>query len=280
MRITKASAFLLGFYLVLVAWWFASSFWYGREATDSFTKFFAGIKETPANFSFAFLYGLIPIFGGVMGFMKAEKWGLTKSKMGKALMFLSLGLITWGYGEMIWSYYNFVLKTEVPYPSWADASFIISWPLWSIGVIYLSFATGASFALKKRAGQLLLISIPIVAIALSYYLLVGVARQGSFEIAGGPLKVFFDLAYPIWDVVILTLAFLVYGLSFKYLGGRFKWPVLITLFGFVINYFADFGFSYTTTVETFYNGGWVDLLFASAMFVLSFGVNSFDIKEA
>ena len=265
MEVTKSSAFIGLFYLCLVVWWV--------------TIFLSGAKDDPTNKAFAFAYGLLPLLGGAVGFLNSKKWGLFKSAMGKALFFLSLGLITWGFGEMIWSYYNFVLRIEVPYPSWADASFIVSWPLWSIGVVFLSLATGARFGLKTMNGRLQLIVIPIIALAASYYLLVVVARGNSFEISGGPLKIFFDLAYPIWDVVILTLALLVYGLSFKYLGGVFQWPVVILLLGFVINYFADFGFSYTTTVNTFYNGSWVDLLFASAMFLLSFGVAGFDVQE-
>lgn len=250
---------------MLVIWWF--------------TIQLSGIKDTPFNLAFAFAYGLIPIIGGAFGLMESKKWGFLGSKMGKALFFISLGLITWGVGEMIWSFYNFVLQVEIPYPSWADASFIISWPLWSIGVFFMSYATGAKFGLKNLGGKVLLVLVPLVAVVISYYLLVTVARQGSFEIGGGLLKVFFDLAYPVWDVVILTIAVLVYGLSLDFLGGRFKWPVIITLLGFGINYFADFGFSYTTTVGGFYNGNWVDLLFTGAMFVLSFGVNSFYLKE-
>lgn len=264
--LAKTQLLLVLYYFFIFSWWLI--------------LFFSGIKDSPTNLAFAFAYGLIPLFGGFFGLLKAKKWGLFKSAMGKALFFLSVGLLTWSFGEIIWSYYNFVLQIEIPYPSWADASFIVSWPLWTIGVYYLSFATGAKFGLKNKSGQLLVFFIPIIAIMLSYYLLVTVARQGSFTLEGGLLKVFFDLAYPVWDVIILTLALLIYGLSFKYLGGRFRWPVLIVFLGFVINYIADFGFSYTTTIETFYNGSWVDFLFALAMFTLSFGVNSFDIKES
>ncbi len=265
MKITTTAGFLVGFYVALLVWWG--------------TMFFFHVKNTPFNLAFAFAYGLIPIFGGIFGFFESKRWGLLKSAMGKALFFLSLGLLTWGFGEMIWSYYNFILKIDIPYPSWADASFIVSWPLWSIGVVFLSFATGAKFAIKTIGGKLLLVLIPIIAVLGSYYLLVVVARAGSLTSGGGLIKIFFDLAYPIMDVIILTLALLIYGLSFRFLGGRFKWPVIITLFGFVVNYFADFGFSYTTTVNTFYNGGWVDLLFTTAMFVLSFGVNSLSLTE-
>ncbi|HKZ35008.1 MAG TPA: hypothetical protein VJ179_04045 [Patescibacteria group bacterium] len=265
MRITKPALFLTGFYVALIVWWL--------------TIQYSGITDTLVNFAFAFALGLLPLIGGFWGLAQAKKYGMLKSVLGKALTFLSSGLITWGFGEMIWSYYNLILHVEVPYPSWADASFILSWPLWTIGMVFLSAATGAKFGLRSRNGRLLLFIIPLAVIILSYYLLVQVARQGSFELTGGALKIFFDLVYPIWDVIILTVTILVYGLSVKSLGGRLKFPVIITLLGFVVNYFADFSFSYTTTIETFYNGSLTDLLFTTAMFLLSFGVNSLDIRE-
>jgi len=46
----------------------------------------------------------------------------------------------------------------------------------------------------------------------------------------------------------------------------------------MIMYFADFSFSYTTTVETYYNGSFPDLLFAIAMSVISIGITSMDAK--
>lgn len=214
-----------------------------------------------------------------MGLYSSKHWGLVKSTMGKAILFLSLGLITWGIGEMIWSGYNFFLKVDVPYPSLADVGFVISWPLWGIGLYYLSFATGAKFGLKKLTGKFQLLMIPLIAIAFSYFLLVVVARDGVLTSNQDWIKVFFDLIYPFFDVLILTEAAIIYGLSFKYIGGKYKWPVLVILLGVVVNYFADFGFSYTTTIETFYNGSWVDLLFSTAMFLVSFGVNNFSTES-
>ncbi|HSW96758.1 MAG TPA: hypothetical protein VLF89_02955 [Candidatus Saccharimonadales bacterium] len=265
MKITRSSAFLAGYYICLLGWWVLIQFY---KVTDQ-----------SINIVFAFSYGLIPLLGGGLGLFRSKDWGFLKSVLGKALFFFSLGLITWGIGECIWSYYTIFLKVEIPYPSWSDAGFIISWPLWAIGVYHLSHATGAKYGLKRTPGQLFLFILPILIAIISYYLLVIVARSGSITSGGGPLKIFFDLAYPIGDAIVLTIALLVYGLSFKYLGGRFKWPVIITLFGFIFNYAADFGFSYTTTVGTFYNGGLVDLLFTTAMFVLSFGINSFATKD-
>src|SRR3990167_8618143 len=112
----------------------------------------------------------------------------------------------------------------------------------------------------------MLILLPLLAAVASYYFLYVIARESSFVVEGGLLKIFLDFYYPLGDWVILTVSFLVFGLSLKYLGGRFRWPVFITLLGFITMFLADFSFSYTTTVGTYYNGNFADLLFAVAMF--------------
>ncbi|OGC49798.1 hypothetical protein A2716_00335 [candidate division WWE3 bacterium RIFCSPHIGHO2_01_FULL_40_23] len=261
---SKATKLLLASYILLVIWWLYIQF---LRTTDS-----------PVNYWFVFAYGLVPLFGGINGLFLSRKWGSFKSAMGSAVLYLSLGLITWGIGETIWSYYILGLNVEIPYPSLADASFILSWPLWSMGVINLSKATGIKFSLRNVRGKLLLLVVPFLVISASYYLLYVVARDSTIDLSSEYLKLFFDLLYPIWDVILLTLVLLVYGLSFGFLGGRFKFPITLILLGFVVNYFADMGLSYQSTVETFYNGGFVDLLFASAMFLLTYGTNALDVK--
>lgn len=265
----KASSmikFLITYYSVIVLWWLF--------------LFFTGSVNNLNNYLFAFCFGLIPLFGGIFGIVNFNKWGFFKSFIGKGLLFISLGLATWGIGQVIFSYYNLFLNVEVPYPSLADASFILSWPLWGVGVFYLSKATGMKFGLRSKIGQSTFLIIPLITIALSYYFLVIIARDGVLADSGGYFKLFFDLAYPIGDVVILTMVALVYILSFNYLGGKFKVAINLILIGFVINYIADFSFSYSTTVETFFSANWVDLVFATAMFTLSLGVTMLNPRIA
>jgi hypothetical protein len=221
-------------------------------------------------------YGFIPLLGGLYGLYLVPQWGGLKSAVGRAVLFLSLGLITWGIGIMIWLYYNIALGIEVPYPSLADFAFILSWPLWGIGAVHLSLATGAQFAIKEIRGRIFLVVIPIVISAFSYFVLVMVARGGAISSFDDILKVFFDLAYPIGDVVILTVAVVIFGLSYTYFGGIYKWAIFFILGAFVANYFADFAFSYTTTLETYYNGSLADVLFATTMSIFSIGIAMLD----
>lgn len=256
--VTKQIEWFLVWFTVMFFWWIAINTFH--------------LVDTNQNYAFGLIFGLIPLIGGVRGLRNAIRWGGEKSVMGRATGLLSLGLVSWSIGGLIWAYYNFFGAVYVPYPSLADVAYVISWPLWAAGAIQLSRATGARFSLRKLKGKLLLILIPVFVSAVSYFLLISVARGGELDLSSGAVKVFFDLAYPIGDVVILSFALLIYGLSFSYLGGRYRYAILMLLAGFVLNYFADFAFSWTTTGGTFYVAGWVDLLFMAAMTALSIGV--------
>lgn len=263
---SKSVKLLVAYFASIAIYWFAN--------------FFLTEGANTSTYWYQFFFGLIPLVGGLTGLISvARKWGGFKSQLGRALSFLSLGLITWGIGQMFWSYYTIRQIAEVPYPSWADASYIVSWPFWIVGMVNLSKATGIKFGLRHLKGKLLLFVIPTLAILASYWLLFLVARGGEIDTASGSLKLFFDLAYPIGDVVILTAGLLVFGLSFNYLGGKFKTSILAIVSGFVLNYLTDFTFSYTTTKETYYNGHWVDLMFPAVMFLLAYGILSFDPKK-
>ena len=265
MKLNPKNSFLLGYIFVMLL------FWMGMYASN--------LKELAINKYWGVGINFIPLFGGVFGLMTAGHWGSFKSIVGRALIFMSLGLISWSIGNWIWSYYNFVEEVNVPYPSLADIAYIAALPLWMVGMFYLSQATGVKYGLKKKVGKLYLFIVPILSIALSYYLLVIVARGGAITQGGDLLKIFFDFAYPVGDAVIVTIALLVYGLSLKYLGGRYKWPVVSILVGFVLMFFADFSFSYETTLGTYYDGDPFNLLFISALFAISFGLSSFDGRD-
>jgi hypothetical protein len=263
MQISKESKIIFFYYIFIFLYWAI--------------LYFQGIKEQPTNYYYQVVEGFIPLIGGLLGIIKAKKWGFLSSKVGSALFFISLGTFSWGVGQMLWSiYYNLIQKVDIPYPSFADVGFIMAIPCWVIGSVFLSKATGAHLSLKHLRGKILLFIIPLIVLVVSYYLLLIVARGGSIPLGEDRLKLVFDLAYPIGDIVILTFTLVIYGLSFNYLGGKYKFPIICILAGWVLMYFSDFSFSYTTTIGTYYDGHWVDIMFPTVMTLLTFGVNSID----
>lgn len=229
------------------------------------------------NYIFSFIFGLIPFIGGMLGMYIARGWGGLKSVVGRAIFFFSLGLFLWGFGENIWSYYNFFRSEPAPYPSLADIGFAPSIFFWIIGMAYLAKASGAIQVFKKSSwAKLFVLIAPILLLAISYYMLVNVARGGVLVPEGeSALKVILDIAYPLGDFLALTLALIVTTLTSKYLGGYYKVPITSMFIGLALMYFGDFSFSYTTTIGTFYNGNWGDLLLATGTFMMTFGIIGF-----
>ena len=258
MSLNLAQKILSGYLVILILFWI----WIHLNS----------LTGGPINDFYSFSFGLIPLVGRLWGIWQSFEWGGLGSYVGKSILFISAGSFLWGIGTMIWAYYNFFAGVAVPYPSIADLFYVATIPFWALGVSSLSRATGTRTGLKTAGGKVLAYSVPILVFIVSYYLLVVVAREGalitSFE---GILKLALDLIYPLGDVIILTLAIIVYGLSRQYLGGIYKMPTHILLLGFTIMYFADFIFSYTTTRETFYTGSFGDLVFTVALFLITLG---------
>lgn len=243
--------------------------------------FFNGITEGFYNYFYSFVFGLIPLIGGFVAMLRSRVWGWVRSAVGKAVFYIGLGIFLWGAGEMIWSYYNFFLGVPAPYPSLADLGFAPGILFYGLGAFYLSKATGARFALKSTVAKIFAMIAPVVILVFSYYLLVTVARGGILVPDNETLlKAILDLVYPFGDFISVAIAIVVSGLSFKYLGGKYKFDIMTILLGLAVMFVADTLFSYTTTVGTYYNGNFGDLLLALGMFLLTFGVLGFyKLKE-
>lgn len=239
-----------------------------------------GTHTASINYWYSFLFGLIPLVAGIVGMVKSAIWGRFKSALGRAVFFISFGLFCWGFGESIWSYYNFFQNDPAPYPSIADIGFAPSIFFWLLGTIYLAKASGAWLALNrsKRAKMFTVFSIVLVS-AVSYYLLIHVARGGVLVPAGeNSLKTILDIAYPLGDFLAANLACIVLVLSFKYLGGLYRPATAAILAGLITMFVGDVVFSYKTTVGTYYNADWGDLVLCTGLFLLSFGVLGFATK--
>lgn len=241
-----------------------------------------GFEEGIYNNLYVFLYGLIPLFGGIAAIKGYREWGGLSTILGKAILFLGFGLFCWGVGESIWTYYNIFLNVEIPYPSLADLFFAPSVFFYTLGTIYLSRTTGAGLGFKKKFGKIFAVTAPILVTVFTYWLIVVVGHGGEFfRDKTSLIKSILDVVYPLGDAVSLSVAVIVSGLSFKYLGGRYKWDILFILFGLAAMFAADSILSYTSNLETAYSGDFGDLVFTLAVFLLTFGLLGFNkLKEA
>lgn len=215
---------------------------------------------------------------GTLGLVTAKQWGWMASNVGRAVFFLSLGLLFWGVGQAYWTYFLFAQpEQEVPQSHLLDLILFSVIPIWIYGVVSLSKATGAKYGLRSFGAKVIAVLLVLFMALFSYYSLVIIARDGElFPPDRTTWQSFFDLSFPIGDAVLLTLAILIFTYSWHYLGGRFKKSVLLILTGFVLLFLADFGFSFTDGNDTYYNGNVVDLLFILMVILLGLGLAHLD----
>ena len=88
-----------------------------------------------------------------------------------------------------------------------------------------------------------------------------------------------DLGYAIGDALILAMSISIFGLSWRYLGGRFRRPIITILAAFGLMYVADFFFSYYTGTEEYFNGHWVDFAFLIVMTLFGVALVYMDPKK-
>ncbi|OGI60755.1 hypothetical protein A2641_00420 [Candidatus Nomurabacteria bacterium RIFCSPHIGHO2_01_FULL_37_25] len=264
---------MVSLYIITVIFWLVLIFLTKYSLiSESTIQFFRLLTQVPL--------AIIPLVGGIFGLKNSIDWGGIKSGMGKSSLFLSLGLIAWASGMIAWNYYIFFTNIEIPYPSLADIGYVLGLLFFVIGISTLSKIVGVKFALRNKKGKFIFFLIPVIVILFSVYLLINVARGGVLvDTSESYLKLFFDILYPLGDVVILTITGLLYFLSKKFLGGVYKTSILVLFSGFLFFYISDFLFSYTTTQGAYFNGHFVDFLFTTTMFTLSLGVATLDPRR-
>jgi len=240
----------------------------------------AGLVGTPHNYLWELLFlGILPIFGGISGFLISKKWGFLSTALGRAIFFFSAGIFVWSLGILVSNYHDFLLGVEVVYPSVSDLFYVLSIPFLIIGLINLSKAIGGSYKLHALRGKAIFAIIPLFTIAISYYIYVWINGGVIFDFTdAGIVEIVLDILYSIQDALLITTISLIYGLSYRAFGGKFKQSINLLLVAFLFYYIADLRYSFTVAQETYYVANFDDLLYLSTMFLISIGICAMDIK--
>lgn len=227
------------------------------------------LTNTFPAYLFNWFYGLIGFSAFIYGIRLAfTKWGGMKSLIGRAILCLSVGLFCQWFGLQIWSYYNLIAKVEVPYPSLADAGYFGLAPFYTLAALYISRASGAKFSLRTSVGKLYAFLIPLPALALAYLLFL---KDVGLD-PTNPLKMFFDIAYPLGEILPVSIAIFTLTLSNKLLSGTMKGRVLYLVGAFSFQFMTEYVFLIMAGQGLYQNGGVADLLYASSHAVMALGL--------
>ena len=189
------------------------------------------------------------------------------SQYSKTFGFLVVGLGLWFTAELIWAYYQLGLGIETPFPSLADA-------FWLVGYVPLTYHLYRIYdtVTKKVTDKdtMVVVSAMIAAVLVFLlYLIFGLSDQHQ-----GVLELVINLAYPVLDAILLIPAIVILW-SFRRSEPAYTHWVLISLFIIFVTV-ADIGFDYALAVDEdsanqqewvwdmFYNAGYLSI--AGALF--------------
>lgn len=145
--------------------------------------------------------------------------------------------LSWAVGEAVWSYYEVGLGRQVPFPSFADLGYLAAVPFAVAGM--LVFTARASAGMSRLATALDGSIIAGSLLLLSWAIVLGPVYQAGSE---SLVSLVIALAYPISDVVILTMVLLLVGRA----APSDRWPLFLLGAGLAANLLADSAFTYLT----------------------------------
>ena len=171
---------------------------------------------------------------------------------------LVCGLVAWNIGQVIWTYDELVLH-EIPFPSSADA-FFLAFPV-AVCVALVLFWNRHRGSLRGLilldglivAGSLFIVSWSLV--------MADLYQEG----AATRLEFVLSLAYPIFDLVVVTIAAVV--LVSTHQSQRLVMTVLTV--GLISMSLADSGYAYLSVQREYFSGNVVDIFWVAGLLLLT-----------
>ena len=171
-----------------------------------------------------------------------------------AWLLFGLSALSWGLGEAVWSWNEVIRGQSLPFPSIADAGYLLALPLAVVGVFAFTSAPNrlATRSETVLAGSIVALSLLFIAWALG----LGNVYTSSGSSSGALLL---SLAYPLGDIVLATV--LVVALR-RARRAEFGYMVLL-IGGLAFNALSDSAFAYLTADGTYgaigsvLDAGWV-----------------------
>lgn len=175
-----------------------------------------------------------------------------------AWLSVTVGLAGWGVGEAIWTYYEVHLH-EVPYPSIADAGFLLL-PVGACAAMLL-FPTEQR---NQSRGRLFLDG---VIMAGSLFLVSWVTILQPLYQSGGPDRLGFiiALAYPMSDILVLTVA----GVVLVRSADSRRLSLTLLTAGMACFALSDSAFAYLSAKGQYDSGDVIDIGWAAGLLLIT-----------
>lgn len=179
------------------------------------------------------LAGLLPPFiAAAFAFAAAAR---SNKQVRSGWLLLGAGCLAWGFGEGAWSYYEIIVRSDVPFPSIADAGYLMMVPLVALGVIFFS---SEGQRITNSRPTLDGIAFILALLAAVWYLVLEPTYAAS---DASLLEKGISGAYPVGDVVIAYALAVAMRRQWQ---ARARNVLLMLLAGVLLLIIADVGFAW------------------------------------
>jgi diguanylate cyclase (GGDEF)-like protein len=208
-----------------------------------------------------------PIIGACWCF---AAWWRSGRRLGSVL-FVGLGIFAYAVGDAIWGYYEVILGREGPFPSWADAAYLSSYPLLLTGIMMVP-RRRISGTVRSRVVLDGMLAMSALA-TMSWYFLLGPTVLNGQE---SPLGKLLGGFYPVGDLLLLFCLLVLMARSGEQGTGRMTALVSCGLIGVVA---ADTAFGYLTLHGTYPSGCLADLGWVLGYMLIGLGASDIPVSS-
>jgi len=176
----------------------------------------------------------------------------------------SIGLTFWFTAEVIWVYNRQIVGNDLPYPSVADAAWIIGYGFFALHLYRIMRNLGKSYPIEKSL--VVLVSFA-VSLSLAYILNLTFGVADILGFRDDTLSPIVSLSYPLLDGILLVPSIVILWSLRKGDPTAFNWLllslafILLTIgdigFGYSFGLAPDMAENYEWILAIFYNAGYV-----------------------
>ena len=163
---------------------------------------------------------------------------------------MALATLSWAAGEAVWTYYEVIAGHKTPFPSLADAGFLLAVPLQVAAVLHFARRrSGRSHAKTIFDGAIVAASVIFISWATVLHTVYAAGGDG-------PISFGLSLAYPVGDLVTIVIVIVAVA------GARRLYPPMALIAaGLLALTVSDSTFTYMTSQNSYNTGpvdtGWV-----------------------
>ncbi len=175
---------------------------------------------------------------------------------------LAVSSFAWGVGEVVWCYFALVRNVPVPFPSLADVGFLAAVPFAFAGLLLYPMG-------RRRRGAHLqeVLDGCIIATSLLFASWATILGPLYRSHQGGVLKQVISLAYPVSDVVMVSLVIILIARAGR--TGRIRLGLVMA--GVIAFAVSDSAFSYLTEVNSYNGGNFLDTGWVAGYLLIALG---------